>query len=61
MYPKQKALEQYLKENNIDVEVDMSLVGNLEMVCDATLKALQAGTDLPRSVKLEKHFNLTSK
>lgn len=54
MYPKQKALETYLADNKLDVEIDMINVGNLEMLCDATLKALQAGKDLPRTVTLIK-------
>ena len=62
MYPKQKALESYLKDNNIDVDVDMSIVGNLEMVCGATLDALQNNTKLPRSITLtgdnKEKFNL---
>lgn len=51
---KQKELQKYLDERNIDVEVDMSRVGNLEMLCEATLKALKEGTELPSSVKIVK-------
>jgi len=50
----QKKLEQYLKDNNIDVDVDMSRVGNLEMLCSATLEALKKKTTLPASVTLIK-------
>ena len=49
---KQDKLQMYLNNNHLNIEVEMINVGNVEMLCDATLQALQNNTKLPSSVKL---------
>ena len=46
----QQSLETYLAIHNLDIEIDMTQVGNLEMLCAGTLSALQKGAPLSKAV-----------
>jgi hypothetical protein len=48
----QQELEAYMAMKGLDCEVDMIHCGNLEMVCRATLRALQNNTTTPMCIRV---------
>lgn len=48
----QQELETYLAIKGLDATIDMSRVGNLNMMCTATLEALKEGKQVPSCVTI---------
>lgn len=48
----QQELETYLAMKSLDATIDMSRVGNLNMICTATLEALKEGKQVPSCVTI---------
>lgn len=48
----QQELETYLAIKSLDATIDMSRVGNLNMICRSTLEALKEGKDVPSCVTI---------